>query len=272
MSDEDRQDPPVDSLGAYAAPLASIDPQPPRTQTVALRAVFGGGTSAVFTGVAAGIPYWLANRHDGRIDWGQQAPVYLLFCAGMGALLGLGIALGILGADRFLVRFGASLERTSLGAVSGAGVGGLVAGVLPGAVGSTYFGSQNAPFMGTAAIAALPFVGVLLASTAIADIDARAAGFRARPALGFALALLASVPFALLCGVLVATVDDETALDMFRSGAGFSRAGFDDSPWLGLARIGGFYGALLGAALGLHAGITTALARRVFRTRVAEAP
>lgn len=271
MSDDDHSDRPVDSLGAYAAPLASIDTQPPRGQTVAFRAVFGGGTSAVITGVLAGIPYFLAYRGDARIHWGRMVPLFLFFCAGMGALLGLGIALGMLGADRTLARLWPSLERSSRGAIAGAPLGGLVAGVLPGAIGTAYFGSQNAPFMGTAAIAALPFVGVLVASTVIADIDTRAAGLRSRPMLGFGYALLASVPFAVVCGLLVATVDDEMALDMLRSGAGMAHMRSDEASIVGLARFGGFYGALLGCALGLHAGFTTAITRRVFRTRVEEA-
>jgi len=225
---------------------------------IVARALVVGAACGLASGALAGVPYWTTYSASVPMDWTKLAVVFFLFSLGTGACIGVGTAAGILMVDRLATRY-----RGAGSAFAGATIGGALVGTIPGAFGAAYFGGQNAPFMGTAVVAVLPFGGVLALSALVADIDRRAAGVRPRLLTLIAYAVLTLVPFVAAGVAFVAYVGDEGLL---RAARGMLPSGSDrwmrgeEVTW-SLAALGLAWGSVLGGALGAHVGATTALAR-----------
>jgi hypothetical protein len=232
----------------YTAPRIAPESTLGPTAVVA-RALFVGAACGLASGALAGIPYWLAYADRYTAPWTMLAVAFALFSLGTGACVGVGTATGMLMVDRLAARF-----RGAASAFGGATIGGALVGIVPGAFGTAYFGQQPAPFMGTTAIAILPFAGVLALSALVADIDRRAAGSNPKLVWLVAYAITTIVPF-LAAGVLfVLSVGED----------GLARIGREMLPGpstASLAMLGSSYGMVLGGALGAHVGLTTAVAR-----------
>jgi hypothetical protein len=232
----------------YSAPKTALESTLGPAAVVA-RALFAGAACGLMSGVLAGIPYWFAYAHRYTAPWTTLAIAFALFSIGTGASVGVGTATGMLMVDRLASRF-----RGAFSAFGGATIGGALVGIVPGAFGTAYFGQQPAPFMGTTAIAVLPFGGVLALSALVAEIDRRAAG--SRPKLGWlvAYAVATIIPFLVAGSLFALSVGED----------GLARIGREMLPSPGtasLAMLGSSYGMVLGGALGAHVGLTTALAR-----------
>lgn len=226
------------------APEATLGPT-----AVVARALFVGAACGLASGALAGIPYWLAYAHRYTAPWTMLAIAFALFSLGTGACVGVGSATGMLMVDRLASRF-----RGAASAFGGATIGGALVGIVPGAVGTAYFGEQPAPFMGTTTIAILPFAGVLALSALVADIDRRAAGSNPKLVWLVVYAIATIVPFLAVGALFVVSVGED----------GLARIGREMLPGPGpasLAVLGSSYGMVLGGALGAHVGLTTAVAR-----------
>lgn len=214
--------------------------------------VVGGLTSGV-----TGVPYFLALRDRVAMDWPREGSLFFLFGCGIGAAVGAGALGGLVAARRVLGERGVLAAIVS---VIFAMLGVAIVGVVPGAIGTAYFGAKQAPFMGVAAISVVPFSGAVVSAAFVARADARAH----ERDVGWGFVVVASfvslVPVALVGVAIALVVPDEVALDVLRSAAKDLARGPDGFSG-GLARMGGGIGALLGAALGLHAGLATVLSR-----------
>lgn len=232
----------------YSAPKTAPGSTLGPTAVVA-RALFVGAACGLGSGALAGVPYWLSYAHRYTAPWTMLAIAFAFFSVGTGACVGVGSAAGMLMVDRFASRF-----RGAASAFGGATIGGALVGIVPGAVGTAYFGDQPAPFMGTTAIAILPFAGVLALSALVADIDRRAAGSKPKLAWLALYAITTLIPFLATGIVFVLTVGED----------GLARIGREMLPGPGtasLAVLGSSYGMVIGGALGAHVGLTTAVAR-----------
>jgi hypothetical protein len=238
----------------YAAPKTASGPALGPGAVVA-RALVAGAACGLASGALAGIPYLLAHVGQFEVDWSRLAVAFTLFSIATGASIGVGTASGMLIADRVGSRLAGAAS-----ALIGATLGGALVGTMPGAFGTAYFGRQHTPFVGTAAIAVLPFAGVLALSALVADIDRRAAGDRPRLLPHLIDAFLMTIPFAAAGGALVVFVGDDGVLRMVQRYNMDRWVRGDDVAW-SLALLGSSFGAVLGAALGAHVGGTAALAR-----------
>lgn len=241
-------------MSMYDAPKTDADAVLGPLAVIA-RALVVGAACGLASGALAGVPYLVAYADKIPLDWSRLALAFTLFAVGTGAAVGVGSATGILLADRIATRL-----RGATSALFGATIGGALVGTMPGAVGTAYFGRQPAPFVGTAAIAILPFAGVLALSALVADIDRRASGHRARLFAHLVDASVMTIPFAAAGGAVVVFVGDDRILRMVQR-FNMERWVNGDDLLLSLAALGAAYGVLLGAALGAHVGGTTALAR-----------
>jgi hypothetical protein len=263
------------ALRAYVAPGAPPKRVAHGARDMLTRATFSGAACGALVGALDGLPYYVAHHHDVAFDWTVTAIVYEALSVATGAFVGLGTAAGILLGDRLVRRFREDASGQPLTALVGATMGGAILGILPGAVATMYFGSRQAPFFGTAALAVGPLAGILVISALVASADHRRGGGDEVRGPGFGVflgyALQSLIPLAIVGGALTAYVDDETALRWMRHVA-WGMKGPSSSPpempppdvrdlAMGLGILGVGLGVALGAMLGLHVGTTTALAR-----------
>lgn len=214
-----------------------------------LHAAFAGGIGGLIAGLFGGIPYFVQFRGE-VMPWRELGTAFFAFVIGAGAVYSAGARAGVRVVDH--VRG----ERPS-NALVGAIVGGALVGPIPGAVGVTYFGSQPYAFMGTVMLALAPFVGASVTSAMIARADRKRAGAPASRMSMLGASIVSSVLFGAIGTVAVFTIDDDVMLEWFRAGARDAAGNLS----LGLASVGVTAGAVLGAFIGGHCGVTVALAR-----------
>jgi hypothetical protein len=247
-------------LLAYAAPRAEALPVAFGKRAFFGRAVLACAVCIAAAGAFDGIAYFVAYEDRITMDWPVVATVFVLFILAEGLALGAGTGAGILAADAAVARLlPKAAPRRPFAAIAGATIGGALAVIIPSALGTLYFGSKSAPFVGTVAIAIVPVVAVLLASATIAAADARMFGRHPGRAALFGWALLAAIPLGGLGGLITVSLSSN-AVPRWAWKLVDPRT-TDEAYALGLSAIGALAGTVLGAALGLHIGVTTAFAR-----------
>ncbi len=251
-----------DLFGVYVTPSARSTRTTTSTELPIFQAAMAGAGGGLLTALLGGVPYWLTYHDDSDVTlaWGEVSVVFIVFIVATGGLVCMALRAGVSAFDRFLYK---GPVRSALSCVLGASTAAVIAGVLPGSFGTAYFGSQHAPFMGTAMLALAPLPGALLASSAIAFADRRAAGVDVSFAKAFGLATASTLAFAAVGTILCAAVDDDSMLHAFLEGSA-ALSVQANSPQ-GLARVGAVAGAVLGFSVGSQLGVTMGLARLVFR-------
>jgi hypothetical protein len=241
---------------AYAvptAPLVESSVHRDRTLSAFLSCAAAGGLTSTLTG----IPYCLELRGLVAMDWPREGGLFFLFGCGIGAAVGAGSMGGMAIARRWL-RASHALVRASA-TILGSTFGVAILGTVPGSIGTAHFGAKEAPFVGLVAITVVPFVGALATAAFAARAELRNAKEEVSWPFAALCSTLAIVPLA-AAGIAVAlTVPDDVALAWMRSAARALEPRDGLAGGLGLVGAGG--GAVLGAALGLHVGVTTVLAR-----------
>lgn len=232
-----------DFAGEVTRPAAA---RPARTWVPRLGgAMRSGFVAGALPGALVGAVYY-AQNHELDLPWLRIASLLAVYGPGVGILLAGVIELLVLACDRVArVGFGLGLLFHP---VSAGALGGVLAGVGPGAIGVLVFGAYHGPFVGTALIA----IGLISASLLIAVPAAR----RARAARGVrpnprALAAAAAIATLSLCGLAaaIAPLIVDTAFAQSRALDGAN----------GL--IGAAAGALSGAIVGTYIGLVVAVGR-----------
>jgi hypothetical protein len=232
----------------FAGELSTVN-VPRRASAIGPRLV-----AACASGVVAGLlpsaivllVYFLRNA-DAPLPWIRVATILAVYGPGIGVLLAGFVELFVLATDR-IARIGFGLVAV-FNPVTAGGLGGMLAGIAPGAVGVVVFGSYHGPFVGTGLIA----FGLIAGSVMVAVPAAR----RARRARGIAdnrrvIAAATIGATLILCAVaaVVAPVIVGSAFDEARNSV-------DDYGGI----IGAVAGALGGTVVGVFIGIVIALAR-----------
>ncbi len=245
---------------AYAVPAAPLaESLVPRDRTLSafLSCALAGGLTSALTG----IPYYLELRGLVDMDWPREGGLFFLFGCGIGAAVGAGSMGGMAIARRWL-RASPALVR-AFATILGATFAVAILGTVPGSIGTAHFGAKHAPFVGLVAITVVPFVGALATAAFAARAELRNAKEEVSWPFAAVCSSLALVPFAAAGVAMALAVPDDVALAWMRAAARGLPPRPDSPDGLadGLALVGAGGGAVLGAALGLHVGVTTVLAR-----------
>jgi hypothetical protein len=229
-------------------------PRPKSVSASRLRAACGNGfVAGLFPASVVFTIYYVAN-HETDLPWVQIGSILAVFAPITGISLALFIELLVLAFDR-VASWWRPLVVLANPVVAGV-LGGALAGVVPGAVGVTVFGSYRGPFVGTALIATANIAGAVLVAVPLARRARRA---RADAGDGESLAIAAATAIATLALCAAAAVVTPLLVD-----SSFDRirgALEEDGP-----RVGAAAGALAGAVMGLYVGLVIALGRTLGRS------
>jgi hypothetical protein len=206
-----------------------------------LGASLRGGAIAGVVPTAILFVIYIVEAWYWHLPWLRIASVLAIYAPVTGVLLAVCVEVSIVAMDRV----GSAWWPTRVLAnplIAGT-VGGVIAGIFPGAFGVPVFGSYSGPFIGTAPLCCACIAAAALVVTPIA----RRSGVRR-----VALAMLLATPIACVLAAIVAPVIVETAFVQVNSTLD------RDGPFIGAA-----CGAIGGAFLGLYVGLVVVLGRLV---------
>jgi hypothetical protein len=216
-----------------------------------LRAAFVDGFLAGLfpAGVVFAI-YYVAN-HEMDLPWVQIGSILAVFAPITGISLAVLSELLLLVFDR-LARWWRPLVAIANPITAGA-IGGAIAGIAPGAIGVTVFGSYRGPFVGTWMIAFANITGAVMVAVPLARRARRA---RARDDDSIAIAAATVIATLALCAVaaVVTPLLVDSSFDRIRG------ALEEDGPAVGAAA-----GALAGGVVGIYIGLVVAFGRTLRR-------
>jgi hypothetical protein len=215
--------------------------------------------AAVGTGVRAGlvvgaivfVVYFALNSNAG-LPWVRLGSAVALYGPGIGILLAVLVESFVMLNDR-IARLGFGLVAIANPVTAGA-LGGILAGLAPGAIAVVVFGSYRGPFVGTWLIAFALICGAVMIAAPLA-IRARRAqgGGEDRGAITIATVgatLILCVVAAMVAPVIVGSAFDQVAMT----------DAMDD---FGGGLVGAVAGAAGGAVIGVFIGIVVALGRTI---------
>ncbi len=242
---------------AFAGEVSSLLPPPrPSATGPRIRAAFWTGAKAGIlpTTIVFAI-YFLAHHDEADLPWLRIASIAAVYGPLVGISLAVAVETLVMLADR-IARIGYGLGILA-NPVTAGGVAGMIAGIAPGAVGVSVFGSYRGPFLGTALIAFSLISGAGLISVPIA-IRARRA--RGAPDDLRVIAAASAIATLIVCAIalVVAPVIVESAFAQ-------AQGAVDEYGPI----IGGAAGAAGGGVVGVYIGIVIVLSsgRRVARVR-----
>ncbi len=228
---------PETSWSRYAPPGVA-----PRRAPSALARGVGLGAASGLVSSFSGLPYFVENAaRQPPVAWAILGALFVALLVVTGAMHGGAIVASVAAADRWFGRRAAWGPPLVAAAVTG------VLSSIPGGIGTAYFGGKPLPYMGNAAVFAIP--GVMSVGLAIASawLDGGARLCAAPRAAAAGVALVA--PIAAGFAVLFSFASDDDALHFFQT--------------MPLVPLGVGLGALLGALYGLYAGAVVSLTRRL---------
>jgi hypothetical protein len=241
----------------FAGELHTVQPQR-RTSTWAPRM-----RAAVVTGVKAGLlpsasvsAIYFALHRDVPLPWVRLVSIVALYGPGIGVLLATFVETFVLVTDR-IARLGFGL-RLIANPVTAGGLGGMLAGIAPGAIGVVVFGSYHGPFVGTGLIVFGLISGSVMVAVPLAirarrarrlELGARAGGARNDRRVIAAATVIATLILCVVAAVIAPII----------VGSAFAEAqsGVDES----VAVIGAVAGAIAGGVVGIFIGLVIALGR-----------
>ena len=245
----------------FAGELTSLAPaRRERAWVPRLGAAVRIGIRAGLVPSAAVFAIYFVAHHALPMPWVRIASVLAVYGPAVGVLLAVLTELFVMLFDR-IARAGHGLAAVANPVTAGT-LGGVLAGIVPGAVGVTVFGSYTGPFVGTVLIAGALITGSMLVAVPLAR-RARRARWPVRPpahddrviAAAAAIAtLILCVVAAVIAPIIVATAFAETV-----------RGTLEETGPV----VGAIAGAVGGGIVGLFVGLVIALGRSL-RPRSAE--
>ena len=243
----------ADELGWEIAPLWPRKPRRPLDPRWGA-CVRGGALAGSLPAIGLYAVYFALN-HDVDMPWLKIASLLAVFAPIAGILYAVFVEACVVGFDRAR-RWLAPLVVVANPITAGL-AGGALAGIAPGAVGVTTFGSYHGPFVGTVPLACTCIGGALLVVVPIArrcGAGGLVAGFAIATVL---LCTIAAVVAPLLVDTAFAQLQGELATD---------------GPI-----VGATCGLIGGGIMGLYVGVVIAVGRMVrpasrFRTRLPQGP
>lgn len=212
-----------------------------------LAAAFGNGVVAGLLPSAIVLVAYFVQHRDADLPWIKIASILAVYGPGVGVLLAVACEALTMATDR-IARVGYGLVAIANPIVA-CTLGGVIAGIAPGAVGVIVFGSYRGPFVGTGLIA----FGLIAGSVMVAvPLAARARRVRRAPRNRLVIGASTVIATLILCAVaaVVAPVIVGGAFEEARNG-------IEDYGGL----IGGVAGALGGGVVGVFIGIVIAFSR-----------
>jgi hypothetical protein len=211
--------------------------------------VRGGALAATVPALLVYGLYMALNYADWDMPWFEIGTRVAVFAPFAGISLALFVELAIVAFDRIGRLFWPA--KLVANPITAGTLAGALAGIAPGAIGVTVFGSYHGPFVGTASLACACIAGALLVVVPIA----RRCGARAL-VLGFAFATLLLCAIATIVAPLVVDSAFAEIRDELRT----------NGPVVG-ASCGVIGGGIMGCYVGLVIAIGRAFGRRSQRTR-----
>lgn len=216
-----------------------------------LASAFGNGVLAGLVPSAIVLVAYFLQHRDADLPWVKIASILAVYGPGVGVLLAVACEALTMATDR-IARLGFGLVAIA-NPITACALGGVLAGIAPGAIGVIVFGSYRGPFVGTGLIA----FGLIAGSVMVA-VPLAARARRVRQAARNRLVIGAStlIATAILCAVaaVIAPVIVGSAFEEARNG-------IEDYGGL----IGGVAGAIGGGVVGVFIGIVIAFSRSLGR-------
>lgn len=237
----------ADSIAGEQSP--HVLPKPPPVWLARLGAAIRIGIRAGFWPTAIVFAAYYALNHATPLPWLKLALLAAVYGPMVGVMLAVNVQLLVLIFDR-IAATGHGL-RFVANPVTAGGLGGVLAGILPGSIGVTVFGSYRGPFVGTVLIAFALIAGSGLIAIPLARGARRGRG---APDDAAAIRTAALVSTLILCAlaIVIAPVIVDTA---FRQVNGFVQQ-------YG-ATVGAIAGAVGGGVVGVYVGLVIAIGRRI---------
>jgi len=218
-----------------------------------LAAAFGNGVVAGLLPSAIVLVVYFVQHRDADLPWIRIASILAIYGPAVGVLLAVACEALTMATDR-IARAGFGLVAIA-NPVTACTLGGVLAGIAPGAIGVLVFGSYRGPFVGTGLIAFGLIAGAVLVALPLA---ARARQVRGAPRNRLVIGAATLIATAILCAV-AAVVAPVIVGGAFAE----ARNGIDDYGGL----VGGVAGALGGGVVGVFIGIVIAVGRSLARRR-----
>lgn len=210
--------------------------------------------AALRNGVVAGLvpstivlAIYFARHHDAPLPWLKIASILALYGPGVGVLLAVLCEALVMLTDR-IARVGFGLVALA-NPITACTLGGLIAGIAPGAIGVVVFGAYRGPFVGTELIAFGLIAGAMLVAIPLA---ARARHQRGATRNARVIAMATLIATLILCAVAAVIAPAIV-------GSAFAEA--RDSVEEHGALIGAVAGAAGGSVVGVFIGIVIAIGR-----------
>lgn len=212
-----------------------------------LAAAFGNGVLAGLIPSAIVLVVYFVQHRDAALPWIKIASILAVYGPGVGVLLAVSCEALTMITDR-IARIGYGLVVLANPVVA-CTLGGVLAGIAPGAIGVIVFGSYRGPFVGTGLIAFGLIAGSVMVAVPLA-VHARRVRNAPRNMLVIGAATL--IAYAILCAVaaIIAPVI---------VGSAFQEARERMEDYGGV--IGGIAGGIGGGVVGVFIGIVIAVGR-----------
>ena len=243
----------AEGIAGELCPL--VLPKPPPAWVGSLGASFRIGIRAGFWPTAIVFVAYYALNHAAPLPWLKLAMLAAVYGPMVGVLLAVIVQVLVLIFDR-VAAAGHGL-RFVANPVTAGGLGGVLAGILPGSIGVTVFGSYRGPFVGTVSIAFALIAGSGLIAIPLAR---RARQARGAPADGRAIRTAALVSTLILCAIAI-VIAPVIVNSAFQQVNGYVQEHG--------ATVGAIAGAVGGGVVGVYVGLVIAIGRRI---RAAGAP
>lgn len=161
-----------------------------------LTAAFGNGVLAGLLPSAIVLAIYFFDHRDAPLPWVRIASILAVYGPAVGVLLAVCCEALTMIADR-IARAGYGLVAIA-NPITACTLGGLIAGIAPGAVGVVVFGSYHGPFVGTGLIA----FGLISGSVMVAvPLAVRARRIRKAPRNMVVIGAATVIATVILCGV-----------------------------------------------------------------------
>ena len=237
----------AEAIAGELSPL--VIPKPPPAWLARVGAAFRIGIRAGIWPTVIVFAAYYALNHDAPLPWLKIALLAAVYGPMVGVMFAVNVQVLVLIFDR-IARVGRGM-RFVANPVTAGGIGGVLAGILPGSIGVTVFGSYRGPFVGTVLIVFALIAGSGLIAIPLARGARRARGVPEDPRAIWTAALVATM---ILCAlaVVIAPVIVEAA---FRQVNGFVQEHG--------ATVGAIAGAVGGSVVGVYVGLVNAIGRRI---------
>jgi len=224
-------------------------PKPPPVWVARVGAAIRIGIRAGFVPMVIVFAAYYALNHEAPLPWLKIALLAAVYGPMVGVMLAVNVQVLVLIFDR-VAALGHGM-RFVANPIAAGGLGGVLAGILPGSIGVTVFGSYRGPFVGTVLIAFALISGSGLIAIPLARTARRARGAPDDPRAIRTAALVSTLILCALAVVIAPVIVDAA----FRQVNGFVQEHG--------ATVGAIAGAVGGGVVGIYVGLVIAIGRGI---------